>query len=491
MVDMMGVIRAPEFPADLSWLNVPEPLSMRALRGKIVLLDFWTFCCINCMHIIPELKKLEERFPDTLVVIGVHSPKYYAEQVLENVRQAVLRYDVEHPVISDSNHAVWDSYAVNAWPTIALVNPEGRLVGEQPGEFEADALAPTIEQVEAEFDRRGLLNRTPIRMSLEKDRQPERTLNFPGKVVADSGRLFIADSSHHRILITDLEGNIQEVIGSGKAGLNDGSFQEASFHGPQGMAVNGSILYVADTENHSIREVDLEKRRVRLIAGTGEQARLSRRSGPAPSTALSSPWDLALDNGMLYIANAGNHQIWVLNTAAGQLDRFAGTGREALHDDTLQRCALAQTSGLSFVDGNLYFADSETSSIRVARIAEDRVETIVGEGLFDFGDIDGRGSEVRLQHCLGVAYHDGMLYAADSYNNKIKLIDPRVRSSQTFLGTGEAGLQDGPGMQARFWEPGGLWASDGRLYVADTNNHAIRVADVQTAAVSTLEITGA
>ena len=491
MLDLEGSVRAPEFPAGMQWLNTDKPLTMADLRGKIVLLDFWTYCCINCIHIIPELHKLEEQFPDSLVVIGVHAPKYSAEQITDNIRQAILRYDIRHPVVNDKNHDIWDSYAVSAWPTIALVSPEGRLIGEHPGEFEAPDFAKLIESVEDEFARNGKLDRSPIHFPLLQDKEPKRTLNFPGKVLADAdrGRIFIADSSHNRILMTDMDGRTQAVIGNGQPGMDDGDFESATFHGPQGMELAGNILYVADTENHTVRRVDLDNRRVERTAGTGEQSRVSRRGGPALSTALSSPWDLALNGDTLYIAMAGNHQIWALDIKAAELHRFAGTGREALSDGPLERCALAQTSGLSYADDKLYFTDSETSSIRVADIKADMVETIVGQGLFVFGDVDGNGPEARLQHCLGVAHHDGMLYVADSYNNKIKVIDTADGSSRTFLGTGEARLRDGSALDASFWEPGGLSISGGKIFIADTNNNAIRVADMHTREVSTLAIT--
>ena len=450
------------------------------------------------MHVLPQLEELEMRFPESLVVIGVHSPKFYAEQEFQNVRQAVLRYDIRHPVVSDPDHIVWDSYAVSAWPTAVIIDPEGRVVGQHSGEFVSEDYVPVISGLEEEFDRQGKLNRAPVSLSLERDKEPARPLNFPGKILADvpAGRIFIADTGHNRILKTDLNGHVQAVVGSGEPGIADGDFANATFRFPYGMAVDGlsraqprgEILYVADTWNHSIRRVDFESRRVDRIAGTGEQAILHRRGGPALSTALSSPWDLALCDNMLYIAMAGTHQIWALDIPGREVRVFAGTGREALADGSLQRSALAQPSGLALSNGRLYFADSESSAVRVADTTAYRVETIIGEGLFEFGDRDGRGSEARLQHCLGVAYHDGFVYVADTYNNKVKLVDPADRSSRTFLGTGEAGLKDGSGVEAMLWEPGGLSISDNQLYIADTNNHAIRIADLTTREVRTLEI---
>lgn len=442
---------------------------------------------------LPQLEELEQRFTDTLVIIGVHSAKFTAEKDPINVRQAVLRYDIRHPVVNDPGHVIWDQYAVNAWPTLVFVDPDGKYIGSHPGEFEAEVFADIINRIVEAFGREGKLNRSPLTFPLERDKEPARPLNFPGKVLAHapSGRIFIADTGHNRIVVTDMNGRAREIIGSGRPGMDDGDFTSATFRFPYGLALDGDHLYVADTWNHAIRRVDLAQRRVERVAGTGNQARHSRRGGPALQSDLSSPWDLAFGDGKLYIAMAGTHQIWRYDPAAGEVVRYVGTGREALDDGALERCALAQPSGLSLADGKLYFADSESSTVRFADIPANRVETVVGTGLFDFGDRDGVGDDVLLQHDLGVACHGSLVYVVDTYNNKVKAIDPMTRSSRTFLGTGDAGLQDGPGPDARFWEPGGLSVSDGTIYIADTNNHALRAADIRTRDVRTIPVTGA
>jgi DNA-binding beta-propeller fold protein YncE len=442
--------------------------------------------------VLPQLEELERRFPDTLVIIGVHSAKFTAEMDSANLRQAVLRYDIRHPVVSDPDHIIWGQYAVSAWPTLVFVDPDGKYIGSHAGEFDPDAFAEIINHIIEAFDREGKMNRTPFKLALEHEKEPVRPLNFPGKILADapSGRICIADTGHDRIVVTDMNGQVREVIGKGYPGMDDGDFSTATFWFPCGMALDGDYLYVADTWNHAIRRIDLTLRRVERVAGTGSQARHSRRGGPALETDLSSPWDLAFGDGKLYIAMAGTHQIWRYDPAVNEVIRYIGTGREALDDGTLERCALAQPSGLSLADGRLYFADSESSAVRVADIPADRVETIVGQGLFDFGDRDGLGRDVLLQHDLGVAYHDGWVYVADTYNNKIKAVDPATKLTRTFLGTGDAGLHDGPGLEAKFWEPGGLSISGGTIYIADTNNHAIRAVDIGTGNVRTIAVFG-
>ncbi len=485
-----GKVNAPDFPERIEWLNTERPLSLRELRGKVVLLDFWTYCCINCIHVIPDLKKLEKKYPNELVVIGVHSAKFSGERDTDNIRQAILRYEIEHPVVNDSAMEVWQQFAVRAWPTLVLIDPAGKIVGGMSGEGVYAPLDAAISKVIKTFDERKLMDRRPLNLRLESHRSPASLLRFPGKVLADekTGQLFISDSNHNRIVIASLDDHsVKEVIGSGEAGLRDGDFETAQFDHPQGMAFDSGALYVTDTENHAIRKIDFNTRRVTTIAGTGEQARrIDQLGGPGRETPLNSPWDIVFHNGLLYIAMAGPHQLWRMNPQTGGIAPFAGSGYENIVDGPLDEAALAQPSGITTDGKKLYFADSEVSAIRSADIdPKGAVETIVGEGLFEFGDIDGRGSKVRLQHPLGVVYHEGVLYVADTYNNKIKRVSPADRSSETFLGTGKEGLADGA--SATFDEPNGVSVARGKLYIADTNNHVIRVADLKTRRVETIQ----
>jgi thiol-disulfide isomerase/thioredoxin len=492
---MQDRLTAPDFPEGLEWLNTDRPLTLRDLRGKVVLLDFWTYCCINCMHILPDLKRLEKKYARELVVIGVHSAKFFTEQEARNIRQAILRYEIEHPVVNDSRMLIWEQYGVRAWPTLVLIDPQGKIVYYRSGEGIYEPFDRLIAQVISEFDRRGLIDRTPLKLKLERERKPATPLNFPGKVLADEAtqRLFIADSNHHRIVVLALKDyTVQEVIGSGQPGMQDGDFAHATFRNPQGMAFDAATqtLYIADTDNHAIRKADFRSRRVETVAGTGEQNRLyPPPAGAGKQTALNSPWDVVLVGDTLFIAMAGSHQLWRLNLKTGRVEPHAGTGREALIDAPNATAALAQPSGITTDGKRLYFADSEVSSIRAADIDPNgRVETLVGGDLFDFGDRDGVGRMARLQHPLGVVYHEGMLYVADTYNNKIKRLELRTRRIETFLGTGEEGARDGE--NPTFDEPGGLTIANGKLYIADTNNHLIRVADLKTRRVETLLMRG-
>ncbi len=432
------------------------------------------------------MRKIEQKYGDRVVVVGVHSPKFPAERDTANLREAVLRYRIEHPVVNDRDFEVWRQFGGRAWPTLFFIDPESRVIGKHEGELPFERFDSLIDGMITEFEQRGLVKPAAAALSLEAFREPERTLSFPGKVLAAGDAIFIADTNHHRIVQAGLDGAIRRAFGAGEPALADGPADRAGFQQPQGLAFDGRRLFVADTENHAIRSVDVSSGTVRTLAGTGEQAIAPGNGGPGAATALSSPWDLALDGGTLYIAMAGLHQIWALDLDSGRVVPFAGTGREVLKDGRLAAAGFAQPSGLALSDGHLYVADSEVSAVRDIDLRSGSVSTIVGEGLFVFGDRDGEGEAVRLQHPLGIAAHAGQLYVADSYNNKIKRIDPANRRVITWLGSGSPGSDTGTGTAASFREPAGVSPGPAGLFIADTNNHRVVVAEWQTGSVRTL-----
>ena len=441
------------------------------------------------MHALAQLREIEEAFPE-IVIISIHSPKFSAEQFTQSVRDAVLRYGISHPVVNDKNMNLWRQYAVRAWPTLMFIDPQGRVIGRHEGELPPEAGKKLLRQMIAEFDNEGLLNHQLLRFARET--APQAFLAFPGKLAVDAqaNRIIISDSTHHRLVETDLSGRVHHIIGTGQEGLADGGFEQAQFNRPQGVVLVGNIVYVADTENHVIRRVDLEAQQVETIAGTGEQYGMGRTplEGPARSVALSSPWDVVCNGSNLYIAMAGMHRIFVLHLDSRMIEPFAGAGPEALRDGSYEDALFAQPNGLTLDDSRvLYVADSETSAIRaIALSGPQKVTTLVGTGLFDFGDVDGVGEQALLQHVQAVCYVDGTIYLADTYNNRIKVLNPQTREVRSFAGTGQAGLKDGALAEAQFNEPAGLAAANGKLYVADTNNNAIRVIELAEDRVETL-----
>ena len=477
------------FAGGVEWLNCDEEITLEQLRGKFVLLDFWTYCCINCLQTLPDLKQLEKSYPRQLVVIGVHAPKFYGERDSQNVREAIVRHDILHPVVNDANAVIANRFGVNTWPTVVLIDPHGNVMGTRRGEVTFELLNTFLKQQIPRY-RRDLDNR-PLRFRLERDKHKPTPLLFPGKVLADatSNRLYIADSGHHRIVVTDLEGQLLDVIGSGRQGRTDGGYEVARFASPQGMAVRDDQLYVADTENHMIRQVDLVDKQVTTIAGTGRQNhRVMVRSAASPRrVSLASPWDLIIHDGDLYIAMAGTHQLWRYELDRKSLTPFAGNGVEDIVDGPLLprkpgeegAASFAQPSGFASDGEYLYVADSEGSTVRAVTLTRrGAVMTLLGTAQFDkqvrlfaFGDRDGKLDQALLQHPIGIAYSDGKLYVADTYNNKLKVIDLSNRSIMTWNSSADPS-------QVVLNEPAGLSIARGKLFIADTNNHMIRVIDL-------------
>ncbi len=456
-------MRAPELRAR-GWLNTGgKQLTLRDLRGKIVLLDFWTFCCINCLHVLDELRPLEEKYGDVLVVIGVHSPKFEHEKDPEALAAAVERYGVEHPVLDDPDMQMWRQYAAKAWPTLNVVDPEGYVVAAMAGEGHAEGLRRLIDELIAEHEAKGTLHRgdgpfVPPPPSQTQFRFPGKALELP------DGRILVSDSARHQLAIVD-----GGRIGTGRRGRADGGAKHASFSEPQGMCLLppevaqavGYDVVIADTVNHLLRGLRLSDLTVTTIAGTGRQWRstLDDRAHDARSTDLSSPWDVAWYQRKIIIAMAGTHTLWWFDPLKRTVGLFAGTTVEALRDGELPDVWLAQPSGLSVSpEGDrLWFVDSETSALRY--IQDGAMKTVVGQGLFDFGLVDGPGEQALMQHPLGVcALPGGEVLVADTYNGSVR------KYSGGQLSTVETGLA----------EPSDLVVTrDGEVLVVESAAHRL------------------
>jgi sugar lactone lactonase YvrE len=441
-------VRAPELPSGAGWIG-GGPLAIADLRGKIVLLDFWTLACVNCQRVIEEVRSLERRFADVLVVIGVHSPKFPHEHDHEAVRRAVARHRIEHAVLDDPQMRTWDAYAVRAWPTLVVIDTEGRVAVHVSGEGHVETLASAITALAAEARERGTLRSG----ATELDQAPEPVevagtgeLAFPGKVAADAagGRLAIADTGHDRVLVTTAVGEILHEL--------DGLYM------PQGVRFDGDALLVCEQGAGRVWRIPLDGGRRQLLAD-----------------GLASPWDVVRWRGHVVIAEAGRHRLWAID-AAGELQVIAGTGGENLVDGAGLQALLAQPSALAVTaDGDLAFVDAEASALRVLR-RDGFVDTLVGHGLFEWGDADGDRAHARLQHPLGIAVDadDAALYVADTFNSLIRV----WRGAHLWTVPVEG-----------FDEPGGLDVlAPGRLVVADTNNHRVVLVDPVGAAAVTIDV---
>ncbi|MGW8486164.1 NHL domain-containing thioredoxin family protein [Streptomyces sp. NPDC055886] len=471
-------VRAPELIGKGGWLNTgDQQYTLADLRGRIVILDFWTFCCVNCLHVLDELRELEEKHRDTVVIIGVHSPKFVHEAEHQAVVDAVERYEVHHPVLDDPELATWKQYAVRAWPTLVVIDPEGYVVAQHAGEGHAHAIEKLVEELEAEHGAKGTLRRGDGPYVAP---EPVAThLRFPGKaLLLPDGGFLVSDTTRHRLVELDADGEtVRRHFGTGERGWSDGGPEEARFSEPQGLAVlpDGRIA-VADTVNHAIRALDLTTGATSTLAGTGRQWwQGNPTSGPAREVDLSSPWDLAWFGERLWIAMAGVHQLWTYDPESATVRVAAGTTNEGLVDGPAAEAWFAQPSGLavSFDGERLWVADSETSALRwVDR--DEHVHTAVGTGLFDFGHRDGAAEQALLQHPLGVtALPDGSVAVSDTYNHALRRYDPESGEVTT--------------LATDVREPSDAVLVDGDLVVVESARHrltrlrlpeeAVRVAD--------------
>ncbi|RUS85841.1 hypothetical protein EGW08_006393 [Elysia chlorotica] len=505
----------PEFSKGLDWLNVSEELSLdKHLKGKLVILDFFTYCCINCMHILPDLEAVEEQFPSSagVAVVGVHSAKFLNEKVTANITSAILRYNIQHPVVNDEGAELWQALAVSCWPTLLFVGPNGQLLYSVAGEGHREKVIAFLKVATDHYS--GKLNKSDLPMKLEKDKIPSSNLSFPGKVAIWSSKqcIVISDTGNHRVVVTDLQGIVKHVIGTAQSGFQDGDSDHAKFSSPQGVACDNNSIYVADTGNHAIRQIVFEanQTKVTTLAGTGHQGTDKIGGKTYTSQELASPWDLVLsktpdgNTDVLLIAMAGSHQIWVYFLAdghwyknvahsAGTCIRFAGSGLEENRNNAYpEKASFAQPSGLALSPkmsrNTLYIADSESSSVRSISLDNCKVSNIAGgerdpSNLFAFGDKDGKGYDAKLQHPLGVTLLGDNLIVADSYNHKIKCVDLNTGVCETLAGTGSPGVTVNQGdlKLCQFNEPGGLSSDADKklIYIADTNNHAIKVLDLE------------
>lgn len=497
-------VRAPELRGT-GWLNTPEPLSLARLRGRLVLLDFWTSGCINCLHVLEDLAYLERKYDGRpLTVIGVHSPKFAREEDPASVQDSIRRNEVGHPVLLDNQRRTWDAYAVKGWPTLVLIGPDGYILGQVAGEGHRAELDAAIGDALDALDRGDGTDGSPALAKLGVDTSASMDLTplrYPGGVLADEGAdaLFIADTGYHRLVWATLDGMLVDTVGSGTAGADDGDFATASFRAPRGLALDPDrrLLYVADSGNHLIRRVDLATRRVSTVAGTGELGYRVDGAGPSRAVPLNSPWDVCLLGGQLYIAMAGLHQIWRYDPVREVVGVLAGTGAEGRADGPAASAVFAQPSGIATDGERLFVADAESSSVRVITFEPGgaTVRTLAGGDLFLFGDADGVGDDARFQHPTGLCWvaadgsMAGALYVADTYNHLIRRLDPLTRAVTTVAVSPDAAA-GGEAAESALREPSGVSYARGRLYVADTNSHRIRVVAPSGGSATPVQIPG-
>jgi sugar lactone lactonase YvrE/thiol-disulfide isomerase/thioredoxin len=459
-----------EFPPDAVWLNSQKPLLFaRELKGHVILLHFWTRWCIHCLHTLREIEILHARFANTpLVTIGIHANKYAGEP-LSGLRAAIDRYHIRHPVVSAAR--IWEDYGITMWPTFMLISATGELIGSLSGEGHLKLLEHNIQRA---LDHAASANIPAAPLPpITPSTTPDTPLRFPTRILVDQNKIAIVDSAHHRILVGELHGHalrITHTIGAGQPGNTDGPFHTASFNAPQGAALRNDILYIADTSNHLVRRADLRTQTVTTLLGTGEKTFDHEAGKSGREQPLNSPWDLAIHAGganRLYIAQAGQHQLFAMNLMTNATEVAAGTAREDLHDGPALHANLAQPSALALdpQSQTLYFLDAQSSALRALDLKSKTVTTLIGRGggLFTFGDTDGPLDQARLTHPLALTFQPpNTLYLADTANHKIKKVDLATQTIQTLP------------IPTQQNEPAGLATiSADELLIADTTNHRI------------------
>lgn len=487
-------LKAPEFSDTSEWLNTKEKIKISDLKHRIIILDFWSYCCINCIHMIPILKQIEKKYENKkVVIIGVHSPKFKTEKNKGNVLEAINRYGIKHPVILDKDMKIWKSYGAGGWPTFVVIDPYGKIAAKFSGEISYNNFENGVEAMIKKY-KSNIFSKNEFSPKLKKIENTS-FLRYPGKIDINkkTHNIVISDSGNNRIIILNNEGKIKYIIGQHDTAFKMLSKQKVSFNMPQGVCwINENEIMVADTGNNVIKKIDLENKTVFLEAGTGELGRRFKVNEEhiANKAKLSSPWDIGVCEKELLITMSGSHQILKYDMES-TISHFAGTGNEDLEDNSLNKSCFAQPSGISILKDKIYIADSESSSIRLVSTKNDFVSTIVGQGLFVFGDKIGKVQETLLQHPVGICAVDNGVYVADTFNNSIKYIDLKKDESYQVISQNEksvCNINDPECDTLGLFEPNDVKINGDYLYICDTNNNLIRIFDIKKRILKTVKI---
>ncbi len=464
-----------------AWINTSRALELSDLKDRVILVHFWSYACVSCFHVLPEIKKLENEFGNRLTVIGVHSGKFDNEKNLDSITKAVLRYDISHAVIDDSDLKIWNNFDIKAWPSFVLINPHGSIEEVYQGSDSVEKMVKDTKELINDY--RYEITRDALPIVLEKNKIAKRVLNYPTKIeyaayFAYKGHnapaLFIANTGQNKVLAVSLTGEIIAQIGSGRDEFEDGSFENASFNSPTGLLYHDSKLYVADSGNNALREIDFKEENVATLIGSGRKGSIIEK-GPINSddVELSSPTDIEFypDNTKIAIANSGSHQILQYNIAKQEISILAGDGNEGLIDGIYPKNSLAQTADLAVYEDKLYFIDSESSALRVLD-KDGEVKTLIGKGLFDFGHKNGKKDMALMQHPLGLTIDDTGVYIVDSFNHVVRRYGLSTGEIQDVIG-GKKGSTLGSPENTGFDEADGIVSILDRFYIVDSNNNRI------------------
>ncbi len=487
-------LKAIEFLENSPWINSAKPLTLNDLTGNVLMLCFWNFFSTSCTRAVQDIHRIEEAFSGRqFVMVFIHSSRFGGAISTEHVALAALRYGIRFPVMIDNTLDAWNSYGVNDWPSYIIIDAEGNIMGSLSGEDKADRIIHAIERALEDGARKNILLK--ILPSFHGQPGPPSLLSFPGKIEIDreKGHFFVSDTGHHRVLHLSLEKeNTARIIAEygGRAGFSDGRTIRAAFRSPMGLSVLGQTLFVADSENHAIRSIDLNTREVTTIAGTGLAGFTPSYSGNPKKISLNMPMDIVIAGGYLFIAMAGLNQIWQLDLDNNYISNFIGSGLEGIFDGPFSASSLAKPCGIAIINQIMYIADANSSAVRAADLKSHILSTLIGKGLYSFGYIDGHFSDALLLHPTGIDAIKSRLFIADTYNNAIRfsevpgtvirsLIGPKPDSSVVINESSEL---------TPLCEPNDVVYHNGKLYIADSGNHLIRIYDIARQTLSDLDI---
>jgi hypothetical protein len=454
--------RVPEFPDGLEWFNVDAPVRIAGQRGRIVLVCFCCFSDIPSRHVLADMNYIASKYRKDLTVLGVHTTRFPAEMRRTHVQKMLNKHHIRFPFVHDPESKLGKRFGIKQWPTQVLADRDGIIIGALTGDGKRARLKEVIEY---QLKRKSRFNTSDSQAyTVSQTPEPQALLSFPGHVLASRDRIYISDSAHNQIIITSANGNILRRIGNTSPGFIDGDSQSAAFNNPRGMSLGDQSLYVADEGNHAIRCVNVRSGEVTTVAGTGTPGTVIGPASTRPcEMQLKSPVDVALENGTLYIAMAGMHQVWSLSLITNTIKVFSGSGREGLRDGSPNTAEFAQPSGLTVYGTSLYTVDAISSAIRCIDINSGSVTTITGSGCYECGDQDGIRTAAKLQYPMAIEadMEHKMLWVSDTYNNKIRRVGIKTQHVSSVI------------LDRKLNEPCGLAFHGGTLYIANTNAHEV------------------
>lgn len=455
------------------WLNVLQPLKIDDLNGKITILHFWNASCIDCIDAINKLKDLNDRFPNSFAIIGVHIPVFENEKNLNIVKKAIIKYDINYPVINDKNHELLNKFKITKSPTFLIFNINGKLKQNFDGknaEKNAIELATKLY-----FKNKFSLSNHQIPVVLEKDSSISNILSVPSKIIyvdkfAFKNRIIpaiiIANSGQNSIIVTNLSGEIIVKIGNGHRGFVDDDLINSRFYNPQSIVYHDKKIYVADTGNNSLRLIDLENNIVKTLLGNGSKGDIFAKKKTVVmgnDTNLSLPNDLEFypDKSMLAISNAGTNQILGYDIKNKNIIILAGNGEHDELDGVYPNNSLKQINDMAVDGDKLYLIDGLTSSIRVLN-RDGFLKTLY----------NGKSPSniTKLQNPRAIIADETGIYISDSLNHAIKKFDYNSLQITKLFG-GERG--DKIGDFTTFDEPNGIFGIIDKFFIADSGNNRI------------------